>query len=217
MTQSTATAPPPRIMVRRRTAPLVRKVLTIVAGVAILAVVAIWLIVQLITKPVLFLSSAIAGLQNGTLFALIALGYTLVYGIIELINFAHGDLFMIGTLVAGGVITGLFSFEVSGASVLGWVAFVAALLVCMAVCGGTNVLIELVAYRRLRRAPKLAPLITAVGMSFVLLFIGLWQNGSGQVSNWASMLPQGALDLNGVRVEYKFFVVIRWRYRCCSS
>ena len=209
MTQSTATAaPPPRLMVRRRTGPLVRKVLTTVAGALILAGVAVWLIWQLVTKPVLFLSSAIAGLQNGTLFALIALGYTLVYGIIELINFAHGDLFMIGTLVAGTVITSVFSFEVSGSSVLGWLAFVVALLVCMAVCGGTNVLIELVAYRRLRRAPKLAPLITAVGMSFVLLFVGLWWNGSGQVPGWASVLPQGALDLGGVRVEYKFFVVL---------
>ena len=61
-----------------------------------------------------------AGLQNGVLFALIALGYTLVYGIIELINFAHGDLFMIGTLVSGFIITSVFGVTVSGASVAGW-------------------------------------------------------------------------------------------------
>jgi branched-chain amino acid transport system permease protein len=78
----------------------------------------------------------------------------------------------------------------------------------MAFGGAINATIEFVAYRRLRKAPKLAPLITAVGMSFVLLFFGLLWNGSAQKSDWRSVLPQGALNLGGVRVEYKFFVVI---------
>lgn len=191
-----------------RPAVRARKILINTSATLILVAVAVWLISALIKQPTLFLSSAVAGLQNGTLFALIALGYTLVYGIIELINFAHGDLFMLGTLCAGFFITTVFGVSASGGTVMGWVYFVLALVGCMVFCGGINVGIEFVAYRRLRRAPKLAPLITAVGMSFILLFFGLLWNGSAPTSTWASVLPQGALSIGGVRVEYKFFVVI---------
>ena len=205
MTQTTA---PTRIVAHQRTVVQVRKTLAKVAVVLILAGVAWWLVSSLIENPKLFLTSAVVGLQNGTLFALIALGYTLVYGIIELINFAHGDLFMLCTLFSGLVITSIFGVTTSGASVFGWVIFIVALIACMAFGGAINATIEFVAYRRLRKAPKLAPLITAVGMSFVLLFFGLLWNGSAQKSDWRSVLPQGALNLGGVRVEYKFFVVI---------
>lgn len=205
MTQTTA---PVRIVAHQRSAVVVRKYLTTAAAVLILAGVAWWLVSALIAKPTLFLSSAVAGLENGALFALIALGYTLVYGIIELINFAHGDLFMLGTLFSGFVITTIFGVTKSGASVGGWVIFIVALLGCMAFCGGINVAIEFVAYRRLRNAPKLAPLITAVGMSFVLLFVGLLWNGSQQKPGWRSVLPQGAWNPGGVRIEHKFVVVI---------
>jgi branched-chain amino acid transport system permease protein len=205
MTQTTA---PERIVAHQRSAVVIRKYLTTAAAMLILLGVAWWLVTSFIDNPTLFLSSAVVGLQNGTLFALIALGYTLVYGIIELINFAHGDLFMLGTLFSGLIVSTIFGVTKSGASVGGWLIFVVALLGCMAFCGGINVAIEFVAYRRLRKAPKLAPLITAVGMSFVLLFVGLLWNGSAQKSDWRSVLPQGAMNLGGVRVEYKFFVVI---------
>jgi branched-chain amino acid transport system permease protein len=207
MTQSTATAPRARIAPLRATRRA-QLYLTRVSGTLIVLGVVYWLVSAFIDNPTLFLTSAVVGIQNGTLFALIALGYTLVYGIIELINFAHGDLFMLGTLFSGFIITTVFGVTTSGASVGGWAIFIVALIGCMAFCGAINVTIEFVAYRRLRKAPKLAPLITAVGMSFVLLFIGLLWNGSTQKSNWRSVLPQGALNLGGVRVEYKFFVVI---------
>ena len=209
MTQTTATATVTRPPVmHRRTIATIRRYFTAFSLVVILAGVGYWLISSLITHPALFASSTIVGLQNGTLYALVALGYTLVYGIIELINFAHGDLFMLGTLFAGFLITTIFGVTASGGTAMGWVFFVLALIGCMVFCASINVTIEFVAYRRLRRAPKLAPLITAVGMSFTLLFIGLLWNGSAQKPGWASVLPQGAWTPGGVRIEHKLVFVI---------
>jgi branched-chain amino acid transport system permease protein len=112
------------------------------------------------------------GLSNGAIYAIIALGYTLVYGIIELINFAHGDLFMIGTATSASVLAWL----TGPAGLL--VACVAALLIAMVTCAAINAMIERIAYRPLRTAPKLAPLITAVGFSFILVNVGqLWLSG----------------------------------------
>src|SRR4029453_11962282 len=106
------------------------------------------------------LSNLKDGGSNGAIWALIALGYTLVYGIIELINFAHGDLFMIGSFVAVGLY-GTFGLA-TGNPVIGLAAgLVGVLVVTMIVCGVLNAMIERVGYRPLRQAPKLAPLITA--------------------------------------------------------
>jgi branched-chain amino acid transport system permease protein len=125
------------------------------------------------------------GLSNGTIWALIAIGYTLVYGIIELINFAHGDVFMIGSLTGAGLWASIGLGLTTGP--LGLVlGLLLTLIVSMLVCGSLNVLIERVGYRPLRGAPKLAPLITAVGFSFILQNVGLlWQGGS----------PTGVSDL----------------------
>jgi branched-chain amino acid transport system permease protein len=122
--------------------------------------------------------NVVQGLSNGMIWALIAIGYTLVYGIIELINFAHGDVFMIGSFVAvgfwGSIGLGLTTGPLG--LVLG---LLLTLVVAMLTCGSLNVLIERVAYRPLRNAPKLAPLITAVGFSFILQNVGLlWLGGN---------------------------------------
>src|SRR3954452_253283 len=112
------------------------------------------------------------GLSNGAIWASIALGYTLVYGIIELINFAHGDLFMLGSLIAFGTWTALGVTTDTGG--LGLVfGLLGALIVAMIVCAFINMLIERVAYRPLRNAPKLAPLITAIGFSFIIQNVAL--------------------------------------------
>jgi branched-chain amino acid transport system permease protein len=120
----------------------------------------------------------IAGISNGAIWALVALGYTLVYGIIELINFAHGDVFMIGSFVSyslWGVIG--IALTTSALGIVG--GLVVTLIISMLVCGLLNVMIERVAYRPLRNAPKLAPLITAVGFSFILEDVGqLWYGGN---------------------------------------
>ncbi len=118
------------------------------------------------------------GLSNGSIWALIALGYTLVYGIIELINFAHGDVFMIGSFVAAGIFGTIgLTLTTGPAGLVGGLLIV--LIICMVACGSLNVMIEKVGYRPLRDAPKLAPLITAVGFSFILQNVGLlWLGGS---------------------------------------
>ncbi len=124
-------------------------------------------------------NNLMAGLSNGAIIALIALGYTLVYGIIELINFAHGDVFMLGSFVAyqfWNTVLGIGLGSSVPAIVLG---LLLSMLVAMVVCATLNVMIERVGYRPLRNAPKLAPLITAVGFSFILQNVGLlWLGGS---------------------------------------
>jgi branched-chain amino acid transport system permease protein len=123
-------------------------------------------------------NNLVAGLSNGSVWALIAIGYTLVYGIIELINFAHGDLFMIGSFVAFGL-WGTLGLALTTGPLGLVVGLLATLIITMLVCGSLNVMIERVAYRPLRNAPKLAPLITAVGFSFILQNVGiLWLGGS---------------------------------------
>jgi branched-chain amino acid transport system permease protein len=133
------------------------------------------------------IQTLIIGLADGLIFALVALGYTLVYGIIELINFAHGDVFMVGSLIAFALIAptsvgGLGIFQITNATPvpLMVVQILATLAIAMVLTAGLNVGIERVAYRPLRRAPKLAPLIAAIGMSFVLQNVGVVLAGSNQ-------------------------------------
>jgi branched-chain amino acid transport system permease protein len=123
-------------------------------------------------------NNLIDGLSNGAIWALVAIGYTLVYGIVELINFAHGEVFMIGSFIAAGFFgtIGLAGDTGTGLLVIG---LVITLPVCMLGAGLLNTMIERVGYRPLRGAPKLAPLITAVGFSFILQNVGLlWLGGS---------------------------------------
>jgi branched-chain amino acid transport system permease protein len=109
------------------------------------------------------LQQILNGLILGSLYALVALGYTMVYGILELINFAHGEIVMLGAMVSVTVLAVLAALGVPVP-----LALLAALAAAMAVCVATGVLVERVAYRPLRNAPRLAPLITAIGVSIVL-------------------------------------------------
>ena len=125
-------------------------------------------------------NNLVDGLSNGAIWALVAIGYTLVYGIVELINFAHGEVFMIGSFISAGLFGTLGLTAATGAPglVLG---LLLTLILAMLGSGVLNVMIERVAYRPLRTAPKLAPLITAVGFSFILQNVGLlWRGGSPQ-------------------------------------
>ena len=123
-------------------------------------------------------NNIVDGLSNGAIWALVALGYTLVYGIIELINFAHGEVFMIGSLVSAGFFGKVGLTTASGGAGLLF-GLLLTLLVAMVASGSLNTMIERVAYRPLRNSPKLAPLITAIGFSFILQNVGLlWIAGS---------------------------------------
>ena len=177
-----------------------------VSGAAIIGLLlVVWLGANLVKAPTQFAQVTVLGLRNGLLYALIALGYTLVYGIIELINFAHGDLFMLGALFSSYFITIWFHQENS--NLAGWLTFVAALFAAMLFCGTINVLIERLAYRKLRRAPKLAPLITAVGMSFLLQFVGIKWNGSTP-RQWPTVIPHGEYVWFGVIISHVTIILI---------
>ncbi|HEY8740162.1 MAG TPA: branched-chain amino acid ABC transporter permease [Candidatus Dormibacteraeota bacterium] len=113
------------------------------------------------------LQQLINGIALGSIYALIALGYSMVYGVLELINFAHGDVFMIGTFTIYGVVQVTHTGPSTSLPLLLAVLLLGT-LVAMAVCALLGFSIERVAYRRLRNAPRLAPLISAIGVSFVL-------------------------------------------------
>ncbi|MBI5255673.1 MAG: branched-chain amino acid ABC transporter permease [Burkholderiales bacterium] len=119
-----------------------------------------------------FLQQIINGLVLGSMYALVALGYTMVYGIINLINFAHGEVLMVGALTSWTVVTTLQAIGLPG-----WLLLLLSLVAAVVVCAILNFAIEKVAYRPLRNAPRLAPLITAMGMSLLLqtLAMMIWK------------------------------------------
>lgn len=127
-------------------------------------------------NPQVLIQQVLVGLVNGAIIAIIALGYTLVYGIIELINFAHGDLYMLGAFAALTVM-GVFGVEDGASLQSGIPAMLVALLVATVFCAALNVLAERYAYRPLRNAPRLAPLISAIGVSFIFVNLGLFWGG----------------------------------------
>ena len=118
----------------------------------------------------IFLQQLINGITLGSVYALVALGYTMVYGIIGLINFAHGEVVMIGAMVSLTVVTSLLGTHVP---LPGALIILAGLIVAIVVCMAIAYTMEKIAYRPLRKAPRLAPLITAIGMSIILQNLAL--------------------------------------------
>src|ERR1051325_8857349 len=123
-----------------------------------------------------FLQQLIIGLSNGMIIALIALGYTMVYGIIELINFAHGDLFMLGCFLAMTLI-GWLGLENQG-PLITTLGIGALLFIVPLFCGSLNFAVDRIVYKPLRNAPKLAPLVSAIGVSFSFMNVGLLWGGA---------------------------------------
>jgi branched-chain amino acid transport system permease protein len=190
-----------RFAVRRLANPVTALGLLLVAGLIA------WLIGNIVQSPSQFFQALLIGITNGCIYALVALGYTLVYGILELINFAHGDVFMLGGMFsitfAGG---GFFAITAGSASL--WPLIVVILLISMLCCAIVNASIEFVAYRPLRNAPRLAPLITAIGMSFIVETAGLIWKGPNYV-NFPDVLPTKPIGtVGGVQITWETPVVV---------
>ncbi len=141
----------------------------------------------------IFFQQILNGLVLGSIYALIALGYTMVYGILNLINFAHGDVLMVGALTAYAVVQGLAGIA---PGTPGPVLLVAGLVVAIPVCIIVNVTIERVAYRPLRNAPRLAPLITAIGVSIILQTLAMIIFGRNY-KVFPPLLPNNPIEVAG--------------------
>ena len=141
----------------------------------------------------ILLQQIINGLVLGSMYALIALGYTMVYGIIQLINFAHGEVLMIGALTSWSCI-GMMQEAMPGAP--GWVVLLLATLIACVVAAALNFSIEKIAYKRLRSSPRLAPLITAIGMSLLLQTLAriIWKPN---YKPYPTLLPTTPFEIGG--------------------
>jgi branched-chain amino acid transport system permease protein len=144
-----------------------------------------------------FVQQVINGLVLGSMYALIALGYTMVYGIINLINFAHGEVLMVAALTSWSVI-GLMQESMPGLP--GWVMLIIALVISSVVAASLNFTIEKIAYRPLRNSPKLAPLITAIGVSILLqtLAMIIWKPN---YKPYPTLLPSTPFNIGGAVIS----------------
>lgn len=145
----------------------------------------------------IFVQQVVNGLVLGSMYALVALGYTMVYGVLNLINFAHGDVLMIGAM-AGLTVLKLvngFAPNLPGVVKLG-IAIAGAIPVCVLV----NVLVERIAYRRLRNAPRLAPLITAIGVSILLQTFAMMIWGRNPIP-FPQVMPSESLNIGGALIS----------------
>ena len=148
------------------------------------------------------LQQLINGIVLGSVYALVALGYTMVYGILGLINFAHGEVVMVGAMVTLAVIKLL-----AGSGLPLAVQLLIALAVAIPVCMALGATIERVAYRPLRNAPRLAPLITAIGVSIVLqyLVVLIWGRG---YHPYPELLPTTPIDIAGARISPAQIIIV---------
>jgi len=142
-------------------------------GLGLVALVGVWLVVNFIKGPEEFINVALDGLTRGSIYGVVALGYTLVYGILQLINFAHGDVFSLSGLVASTILLSVLGLtgDSSNLAVVGGI--IVTLAITIPLFAIVNATIERVAYRPLRGASRLTPLITAVGMSFIVSNVSL--------------------------------------------
>lgn len=138
----------------------------------VLLLLLVRIVIQAAQDPALLAQQLVTGVSKGAILAIIALGYTLVYGIIELINFAHGDVFMLGAF-ASLMLIGLTGVNKNTPPLERALILLGILIVVMIFTAVLNYTIEKIAYRRLRNAPRLAPLISAIGVSFILQNLGL--------------------------------------------
>jgi branched-chain amino acid transport system permease protein len=159
------------------------------AGVAVLGLVATWLVGNAVREPTLFMQLTAIGLTVGGLYALLALGFTLAYTIVDLINLPHGYVFVAGAIFSGNFLTQNLAMSSKTRAPLLAGGVVLTLALAMILCGLLSAAIELIAYRPLRNGPRLAPLVTSVGVIFILdNIIIVWTHSS--IVNIPSLLPR---------------------------
>jgi branched-chain amino acid transport system permease protein len=178
-----------------------------IVGLIFVGLLLVWLGINLVKAPADFFDVFLIGITLGCMYALIALGYTLVYGILELINFAHGDVFMLGGMFAITYATSIFGLK-QGQGAVTILIVLATMLLAMATCGALNAVIERVAYKPLRQAPRLAPLITAIGVSFIIEDVGLAWKGPNYVPAPDVFPHTTAFSIGKVNVEWNKLIVI---------
>jgi len=176
-----------------------------IVGLLFVALLVFWLAVNLVKTPADFVEVFLIGITTGCVYALVALGYTLVYGILELINFAHGDVFMLGGMISA---TLAVSWGLEAGEATLWPLVILILLISMAFCGLLNATIELIAYRPLRNAPRLAPLITAIGMSFILQNVALAWKGPNYVTAPDVLPDSEVFSIGGVSYTWNKLIVV---------
>jgi branched-chain amino acid transport system permease protein len=178
-----------------------------VLGLSLVGLLVLVLAINAVKTPADFFNLFLIGLTVGMVYALIALGYSLVYGILELINFAHGDVFMLAAMMT---VTLVGSFGIKGGEQGKVLALIVPmLLICMVFFGLVNVTIETIAYRPLRSAPRLAPLITAIGTSFILQNVGLVWKGPAPVNIPDNILPRSQIfNVGGATYTWNKLIVL---------
>jgi branched-chain amino acid transport system permease protein len=176
-------------------------------GFVFVGLLVLWLAVNAVKTPADFGTVFLIGISTGCVYALVALGYTLVYGILELINFANGDVFMLGGMFTITIGTHLFNLHHGQGAITVPIA-IATLLLAMLACGALNVMIERIAYKPLRNAPRLAPLITAIGVSFIIEDVGLAWKGPEYITA-PDVFPHSSIfNFYGVSFEWNKLIVI---------
>src|SRR5436190_5060326 len=204
MTAESGTRRRPMLAALPRFSQQVNRVLTwVVVGLFV-----VWVVGNFINAPKQFVSVFLLGITLGCVYALIALGYTLVYGILELINFAHGDVFMLGGLMSATVAGSLFGLTSGQRGVVVWFSVLGTLVIAMAFCAVLNASIERVAYRPLRGAPRLAPLITAIGMSFILQNVGLAWKGPNYIEVVDVFPHSNVFSVGGINYSWNKLIVV---------
>ena len=181
-------------------------------GLLLLAGLVLWLVFKFFEDPTRFVNVAIIGLTNGAVYGLVALGYTLVYGILQLINFAHGDVFALSGLVASTLIVSVLDMDESTGVLFIVLGLGATLAVTIPMFALLNATIERIAYKPLRHAPRLAALITAVGVSFIVQNVALALYGV-DFESVPNFIPRtAAIEIGDIVIQWNklavFLIVI---------
>jgi branched-chain amino acid transport system permease protein len=203
--QAGSEKPSPLEGLRKRPRPSALSII----GLCLVGLAVAILLYNFVLDPAEFINITLIGVTTGAVFAIIALGYTLVYGILQLINFAHGDLFALSGLVASTIMIRFLGLSGDEAGIVAAGAILLTIVMAAAFAGTVNFFIELLAYRRVRSQSRLTMLISAVGMSFIISNISLYFYGVGFYSAPAGLLPQGAaFTIGGVSLAWNKLIVL---------